>query len=58
MGLDMSSSQVLYMLLKKKLPKVQKENIEILKTELYEHSGPWCPSHLIPYKESIVTMET
>ena len=42
MVLDMSSSQVLYMLLKKKLPKVQKENIEkieILKPELYEHSG-------------------
>ena len=61
MVLDMSSSRVLYMPLKKKkkkLPKVQKENIEILKNQLYGHSGPWRLSHLIPYKETIVTMET
>ena len=60
MDLDTSSSRVLYMPLrkKKKLPKLQKEDIEILKNQLYGHSGPWCPSHLIPYKETIVTMET
>ena len=37
---------------------MQKENIEILKNQLYGHSGPWRLSHLIPYKETIVTMET
>lgn len=55
MVLDMSSSQVLYMLLKKATKGAERKYWKDWNLKTWVIWAQW--SHLIPYKESIVTME-